>query len=350
MPSSPPPMPRAASCATARALRPAPIATRSAPTFDVRWPPVASRSATWSRALRQGDAVFTSPCRFGEPTTLWVASCWPASTRQQLARQLAAKALPPGAEALVLDPEGTVVAGAEDGHPVVDRWVGGPAPEVLRTALHVSAPAAVTASGPDGNPRLFGAVPLDPALGGIVAAVGLDQRRALADLRAASRDNLAGLLLGAVFALSAGVLGARRLVLAPLARLALTADQAGEGDLQARADLGRRSDKVREVGAAFSRMSAALAAREGERDRSEAALRESEARFRHMADSAPALIWMSDVQGQLVFANMHYEHVFGRPAAAMLGQGWEQDVLAGGPVRLPRSLPQRLPRPPDVPG
>ena len=253
--------------------------------------------------------------------------------QEQLARQLAAKALPPGAEALVLDPEGTVVAGAEDGHPVVDRWVGGPAPEALRTALHVSAPAAVTASGPDGNPRLFGAVPLDPALGGIVAAVGLDQRRALADLRAASRDNLAGLLLGAVFALAAGVLGARRLVLAPLARLALTADQAGEGDLQARADLGRRSDKVREVGAAFSRMSAALAAREGERDRSEIAQRESEARFRYMADSAPALIWMSDARGQVVFANMHYDHVFGRPAAAMLGQGWEADVL---PEDLPR--------------
>jgi len=44
------------------------------------------------------------------------------------------------------------------------------------------------------------------------------------------------------------------------------------------------------VGAAFNRMSAALAAREGERDRSETAQRESEARFRHMADSAPALI------------------------------------------------------------
>jgi PAS domain S-box-containing protein len=47
-----------------------------------------------------------------------------------------------------------------------------------------------------------------------------------------------------------------------------------------------------------------------------------------MADSAPALIWMSDARGQLVFANMHYEYVFGRPAATMLGQGWEQVVLA----------------------
>ncbi|MFC1458455.1 PAS domain S-box protein [Microvirga arabica] len=58
----------------------------------------------------------------------------------------------------------------------------------------------------------------------------------------------------------------------------------------------------------------------------EAALRESEARFRHMADSAPALIWMSDEAGQIVFANMHYDHVFGRPATEMLGDGWRDIV------------------------
>ena len=34
--------------------------------------------------------------------------------------------------------------------------------------------------------------------------------------------------------------------------------------------------------------------------RAEAALRESEARFRHMADSAPALIWMSDEEGRVI--------------------------------------------------
>jgi PAS domain S-box-containing protein len=54
----------------------------------------------------------------------------------------------------------------------------------------------------------------------------------------------------------------------------------------------------------------------------------SEARFRHMADSAPALIWMTDAQGQAVFANMHFDHLFGRPAAEMLGEGWKDVVLA----------------------
>jgi PAS domain S-box-containing protein len=62
------------------------------------------------------------------------------------------------------------------------------------------------------------------------------------------------------------------------------------------------------------------------RRRSETAFRESEARFRHMADSAPALIWMTDADGQIIFANMHYDHLFGRPAADMLGDGWREII------------------------
>jgi PAS domain S-box-containing protein len=64
-----------------------------------------------------------------------------------------------------------------------------------------------------------------------------------------------------------------------------------------------------------------------DRTRVERALRESEARFRHMADSAPALIWMSDADGRVIFANMHYDYLFGRPAAEMLGEGWREVVL-----------------------
>jgi PAS domain S-box-containing protein len=63
------------------------------------------------------------------------------------------------------------------------------------------------------------------------------------------------------------------------------------------------------------------------RREAEQALRESEARFRHMADSAPALIWMTDEAGQVTFANMHYDHMFGLPAAEMLGDGWASIVL-----------------------
>lgn len=62
------------------------------------------------------------------------------------------------------------------------------------------------------------------------------------------------------------------------------------------------------------------------RARAETALRESEARFRHMADSAPALIWMTDERGKVIFANMHFDHVFGRPNRDMQGEGWTEVI------------------------
>ena len=50
------------------------------------------------------------------------------------------------------------------------------------------------------------------------------------------------------------------------------------------------------------------------------ALRESEARFRTLADSLPALVWVSDVEGRTVFANRAFERMLGvSPEAALNG-------------------------------
>jgi PAS domain S-box-containing protein len=51
-------------------------------------------------------------------------------------------------------------------------------------------------------------------------------------------------------------------------------------------------------------------------------LRESEERFRTLANSAPALIWMSDAAGAFLYANRRFETVSGAPAASFLGRGW----------------------------
>ncbi len=54
----------------------------------------------------------------------------------------------------------------------------------------------------------------------------------------------------------------------------------------------------------------------------QAKLEESENRFRTVADSAPALIWMSDDAAQLVFANRRYRTFFGVLADAHLPDSW----------------------------
>ena len=60
--------------------------------------------------------------------------------------------------------------------------------------------------------------------------------------------------------------------------------------------------------------------------RATARLRESERRFRHMADSSPAFIWVTDEEGHVTFANRRYQEVFGRPAEEMLGEGWRATI------------------------
>jgi PAS domain S-box-containing protein len=57
------------------------------------------------------------------------------------------------------------------------------------------------------------------------------------------------------------------------------------------------------------------------------ALRKSEAQFHNMADSVPALIWMTDALGHVMFANLHHELMFGRPVDSIIHDGWTNLVV-----------------------
>ncbi|WP_128255773.1 PAS domain-containing protein, partial [Falsirhodobacter deserti] len=56
--------------------------------------------------------------------------------------------------------------------------------------------------------------------------------------------------------------------------------------------------------------------------RAEIALRESEARFRMMADGAPVMIWMSDASGAGIFCNKMWLALTGLGDEDALGDGW----------------------------
>ena len=60
--------------------------------------------------------------------------------------------------------------------------------------------------------------------------------------------------------------------------------------------------------------------------KAEAVLRESEQRFRAMADSAPSLIWMADQEGKITYLNSRGVEFTGRDAAAGYGDTWEEYV------------------------
>ena len=63
-----------------------------------------------------------------------------------------------------------------------------------------------------------------------------------------------------------------------------------------------------------------------ERRQVEAALRESEARFRIMADSAPVLIWLSDATGACTYVNQSWVNFTQRRLQQEIGMGWTESI------------------------
>lgn len=63
-----------------------------------------------------------------------------------------------------------------------------------------------------------------------------------------------------------------------------------------------------------------------DRKRAEEALRQSEQRFRLMADAAPAKIWITDVHRQFIWFNQKWLQFTGRDMEKELGDGWLENV------------------------
>ncbi|MGZ9098222.1 MAG: PAS domain S-box protein [Brevundimonas sp.] len=79
----------------------------------------------------------------------------------------------------------------------------------------------------------------------------------------------------------------------------------------------------------------------------EAALRESEARFRLMADTAPSPVWMTNADAKVEFVNAALVEFYGKPAERILGDVWKlaihPDDHASVETAMASARPDRLP-------
>src|SRR5207344_1474280 len=82
---------------------------------------------------------------------------------------------------------------------------------------------------------------------------------------------------------------------------------------------------------------ALLLVQRARRVRVERALRESEERFRLMADTAPVLVWRSDPDKQCDFVNRPWLEFTGRTVAQELGNGGSESICPDDLDRLLRT-------------
>jgi len=85
-------------------------------------------------------------------------------------------------------------------------------------------------------------------------------------------------------------------------------------------------DKVEERTAELKQANENLVSEIKSRERIENSLRESESRFREMADFAPVLIWMSGKNKRFTYVNKVWCDTTGRSEAETIGNGWIDDI------------------------
>jgi PAS domain S-box-containing protein len=228
-----------------------------------------------------------------------------------LSERLLERGLPPDGSLTIADREGVIVAR----QPFPERFVGTRIPDEFRSLLQAPAPGARELTSQDGTRRVLGYIPLGSPPTGLYVSAGLSREASFAPIERATRQGLLVIGSGALLALGGALLFGRRFIEKPIQQLLKVAQTWRAGDLNPRTGLTARDGEIGALGEAFERVVDEVAAREG-------ALRESEARFRELADSAPVLIWMSGPGKKGVYFNQPWLSFTGRPLDREIGDGW----------------------------
>ncbi len=206
--------------------------------------------------------------------------------------RLASKAsLPSDATLTLLDADGTVVVRYPDN----GNFVGTEARDtpLFRAILNNKGEGGARSVGLGGTPRLFGFARLrgTPPGNELYLAVGVASAAIYGPLDAELERDLALVFVGSLAGLAALWWSMERLVIHPVHRVVRATAQVASGDLSARAGGPYKSGEIGALAHAFDKMARMLQAREAETRQAEQNLRDSEARFRSLAENAHDLIY-----------------------------------------------------------
>ncbi|MDO9707892.1 HWE histidine kinase domain-containing protein [Paracraurococcus lichenis] len=220
-----------------------------------------------------------------------------------LAQRLAEVPLPPGGSAVVVDRNGTILGRWPD----PERFLGTPASfqDLGSNDVRVDATTGI-----DGVRRIYAFGPLGGRTPGLQVGIGIDPAAAEAALARANRRGLLLIVLSGIAALLLASFAARRFLEQPVEALVTAMERwrAGDRTVRALADPHLRGLRARtefgRIAAAFDQATAAVEARE-------AALRESEARFRQIAEALDdALVIVEPRRRRLLYASPAFARLF----------------------------------------
>ena len=193
---------------------------------------------------------------------------------QWLTAQLGKRSVPVGGSVTVADRNGIIIAR----EPYPERFVGTRIPDPFLPLVNAPAPGVVEVMSQDGTRRMLGYVPAtqQPAPGVYVSA-GLSTEQAFAEVNRATRWGVGLVVAGLALAFGMAWVVGQRFIARPIGLLLAAADRWRAGDYSARTGLAGSRAELGALGAAFDGMAEEIGRRQGEQERTTAALRESEA-------------------------------------------------------------------------
>jgi PAS domain S-box-containing protein len=246
----------------------------------------------------------------------------------------AATALPADTQLLLLDHAGTVVAHVPD----AAAWLGQAFPDTPLVAYMLAGqPFTAELSGLDGTRRVYAGLALPGDLGlPAHLALGRPAASVYGAANTVQQRNLTGLALILALTLITIWQGSRVLILRPVRALRDATRRLTAGDLAARTGLPQAGGELGELAHAFDHLADTLAQRSVERDRAEAALRQSEEHYRRLVELSPdAVLVLQD--NLLVYLNSAGARLLGGAPDELLGRAALADCV--DPADRPQVLP-----------